>query len=127
MAVGVETRMPFVDFPLIELVMALRLQHPDHALGQKAWLRSALKGVVPDAVLARPKAGFQPPVQEWLSGVVTKYACAIKGGHLETSGILNTKQIDFICNELPKKGHTGLFMAYKLVLLELWYQQVVAR
>ena len=126
MAVGVETRMPFLDFPLIELVMALRLQHPDHALGQKAWLRAALKGVVPDAVLARPKAGFQPPVQEWLSGVVTKYACAIKGGHLETSGILNKKQIEFICHELPKKGHTGLFMAYKLVLLELWYQKVVA-
>ena len=127
MAVGVETRMPFLDFPLIELVMALRLQHPDHALGQKAWLRSALRGVVPHAVLARPKAGFQPPVQEWLSGVVAKYACVIKGGHLETAGILDKKQIEFICNELSKKGHTGLFMAYKLVLLELWYQKVVAR
>jgi asparagine synthase (glutamine-hydrolysing) len=127
MAVGVETRMPFLDFPLIDLVMALRLQYPDHALGQKAWLRSALKGVLPDAVLARPKAGFQPPVQEWLSGVVTKYSCALKGGHLEKSGILNPTQIEFICHQLPTRGHSGLFMAYKLVLLELWYQKVVSR
>lgn len=127
MGVGVETRMPFLDYPLIDLVMALRLQHPDHNLGPKAWLRSALKGVVSDAVLARPKAGFQPPVHNWLSGVVTKYAHVLAGGQLEQIGILKPNQTDFICKEMSTRGHTGLFLAYKLVLLELWYQEVVAQ
>jgi asparagine synthase (glutamine-hydrolysing) len=125
MGVGVETRMPFLDAKLIGLVMALRAQSPDHNLGQKAWLRQALQGVLPAEVLARPKAGFQPPVQEWLSGVVTRYADALVGGQLQQAGILAADRIDYVCHELAKQGYTGLFLAYKLVLLELWYQKVV--
>ena len=126
MAVGVETRMPFLDVRLIELVMGLRASHPDHALSQKAWLRAALKGVVPDEVLSRPKAGFQPPVREWLSGVVSRYGQALRHGQLVSSGVLDATKIDDLCSNLPKQGWTELFFTYKLVLLELWYQKVVA-
>jgi asparagine synthase (glutamine-hydrolysing) len=105
--------------------MALRAQYPDHELGQKAWLRQALEGVLPAEVLARPKAGFQPPVNEWLSGVVKRYASALVGGHLEQAGILAADRVSDICAKLPQQGYTGLFLAYKLVLLELWYQKVV--
>jgi asparagine synthase (glutamine-hydrolysing) len=126
MAVGVETRVPFLDVRLIELVMDLRKTHPDHGRSQKAWLRAALKGVVPDEVLARPKAGFQPPVREWLSGVVTRYGHVLRHGHLVSAGILDAGKIDFLCAELPKQGWTELFFTYKLVLLEFWYQKVVA-
>ncbi len=124
MAVGVETRMPFLDARLIGHVMALRAACPDHALGQKAWLRTALKGVVPDEVLARPKAGFQPPVREWLSGVVERYADVLREGELVRCGILARDRIDHICTQLGRSW-TGLMLAYKLVLLETWYQRVV--
>ncbi|MCF8171978.1 MAG: asparagine synthase (glutamine-hydrolyzing) [Candidatus Methylopumilus sp.] len=125
MGVGVETRMPFLDANLIGLVMALRTRYPDDQLGQKVWLREALQGVLPAEVLARPKAGFQPPVNEWLSGVVKRYADALVGGHLQQAGILAAERVSDICTTLPQQGYTGLFLAYKLVLLELWYQKVV--
>ena len=125
MGVGVETRMPFLDARLIERMMALRANHPDHGLGQKVWLRTALKGVVPDEVLARPKAGFQPPVREWLSGVVTKYSNVLRGGQLVQRGVIAKDKLDFICHQLPHKDWPGLFFTYKLVLLEMWYQKVV--
>jgi asparagine synthase (glutamine-hydrolysing) len=125
MAVGVESRLPFLDVRLIELVMALRARQPDHELGQKAWLRAALKGILPDDVLARPKAGFQPPVWEWLSGVVTAYGDVLRGGRLVGDRILEVSKVDAILEKLPKQGWPGLFFAYKLVLLETWYKQVV--
>jgi asparagine synthase (glutamine-hydrolysing) len=127
MGVSVETRMPFLDVRLIELVMALRANNPDHNLGQKYWLRSALKGVLPDEILARPKAGFQPPVHEWLSGVVRTYSAILKQGYLQQSGIIAANQLDYICDSLPKQGYTALFLAYKLVLLEMWYQKIVVQ
>ena len=98
---------------------------PDHAFGQKGWLRAALKGVVPDEVLARAKAGFQPPVRAWLSGVVDRYADVLREGELVRCGILARDRIGYVCKEL---GNTwpGLLLAYKLVLLETWYQRVVA-
>jgi asparagine synthase (glutamine-hydrolysing) len=126
MAVGVETRMPFLDAKLIELVMGLRAQQPDHELGQKAWLRAALKGVLPDEVLARPKAGFQPPLHEWLSGVVAKYGDSLRDGQLVRDGVLASNKLDYLLKQLSKKNWIGLFFTYKLVLLEQWYQKVVA-
>lgn len=125
MSVGVETRLPFLDAPLIERVMALRAKHPDHRMGQKAWLRAALKGVLPDEVLSRPKAGFQPPVQAWLSGVVATYGPALRNGCLAKAGILDVASVDDVLAKLPARGWPGLFLAYKLVLLELWIRQVV--
>jgi asparagine synthase (glutamine-hydrolysing) len=127
MGVGVETRMPFLDAELIGLVMALRAQSPDHGLGQKAWLRQALQGVLPAEVLSRPKAGFQPPVQEWLSGVVHRYAEVLVGGQLQQAGILAADSIAYVQHKLAQQGNTGLFLAYKLVLLEMWYQKIVVQ
>jgi asparagine synthase (glutamine-hydrolysing) len=118
--------MPFLDVRLIERVMSLRANNPDHQMGQKAWLRMALKGIVPDEVLTRPKAGFQPPVKEWLLGVVAKYSSILKYGQLVKSEILAAEKIEYICSELPHTNYAGLFFAYKLVLLEFWYQEVVA-
>lgn len=126
MGVGVESRLPFLDVKLIESVMAMRARHPDHRLGQKAWLRAALKGVLPDEVLARPKAGFQPPVWDWLSGVTLTYRHLLTDGALVRQGIVDGVCIEEVMHQLPSQGWTGLFFAYKLVLLEFWYQTVVA-
>lgn len=126
MGVGVESRLPFLDVQLIERVMALRAATPDHQLGQKAWLRAALKGVLPDDVLARPKAGFQPPVQAWLSGVLAAHGEVLRGGQLVREGILNENKVDEVLRNFPAQGWPGLFFAYKLLLLEMWFQKVVA-
>jgi asparagine synthase (glutamine-hydrolysing) len=125
MSVGVEGRLPFLDVRLIECLMALRHHIPDHRLGQKAWLRAALKGILPDDVLTRPKAGFQPPVWEWLSGVVRKYGDTLRGGHLVESGLLDPTKVDYVLQQMIKQGWPGLFFAYKLLLLEMWHHEVV--
>ncbi len=54
-----------------------------------------------------------------------RYADALVGGHLQQSGILAADKAGYVRAGLASEGYTGLFLAYKLVLLELWYQQVV--
>lgn len=125
MSVGVEMRLPFLEVGLIELVMALRSNQPDHTFGQKAWLRAALKGLLPEEVLTRPKAGFQPPVWKWLSGVVARYGHSLYESSLTSAGILDSNKIDHVL-EMPKRRSSDLYFAYKLVLLEEWHKGVVA-
>jgi asparagine synthase (glutamine-hydrolysing) len=125
MSVGVETRFPFLDMGLIELVMALRSKQPDYAFGQKAWLRAALKGVLSEEIRARPKAGFRPPVEEWLLGVVTRYGNSLRDGNLTKVGILNGKKVNAILLDMPKQGWSELFFLYKLILLDMWWREVV--
>jgi len=124
MAVGVETRLPFLDQKLIETVMTLRHRTPDYKLGQKAWLRGALKGILPDDVLARSKRGFQPPVMEWMSGVVIKYSDRLRSGYLESAHIIDSNKLLTLLRGESLTTWTSLFFAYKLVLLEIWLGQM---
>ncbi|MGB4068326.1 MAG: asparagine synthase-related protein, partial [Nitrospira sp.] len=124
MSVGVETRLPLLDVELIELVMALRRHQPDHTFGQKSWLRAALKGLLPEEVLTRRKAGFQPPVGKWLSGVVMRHGNGLYDGSLTRAGILDRNKINLIL-EMPRQRLSDLYFAYKLVLLEEWHKGVV--
>jgi asparagine synthase (glutamine-hydrolysing) len=123
MGSSVESRLPFLESNFIELVMALRRAVPDHALGQKVWLREALKGVLPDDVLTRPKSGFRPPVWEWLSGAVERYGGILIDGHLQRSGMIEFKILDEILR-CKSQSWDNLFLAYKLVLLEIWIQSL---
>jgi asparagine synthase (glutamine-hydrolysing) len=66
MAVALEQRVPFLDVELMRFVERLpgRLRV---RRGRRKWLyRQALRGLVPDDVLARPKHPFATPYDAWL-------------------------------------------------------------
>jgi len=62
-----------------------------------------------------------------LNGVVNRYAEVLVGGQLQQAGILAADSIAYVQHDLAKQGYTGLFLAYKLVLLEMWYQKIVVQ
>ncbi|WP_026790010.1 asparagine synthase (glutamine-hydrolyzing) [Pleomorphomonas oryzae] len=126
MGASVETRLPFLDHELLNLTMALRARTQDHNLGQKAWLRAALKGVLPDEILARPKSGFRPPVKQWLSAIVQKYQGILANGTLAQSGIISESGTRKLLEAAKSSHGPSLFFAYKLVLLEQWHREIVA-
>ncbi|HYP54398.1 MAG TPA: asparagine synthase-related protein, partial [Pyrinomonadaceae bacterium] len=65
MASSVEMRLPLLDRRLVETIVGLRKAKSDVRLPAKTWLREAVRGVLPEWVLNRPKRGFAPPVAEW--------------------------------------------------------------
>jgi asparagine synthase (glutamine-hydrolysing) len=68
MAFSVESRVPFLTLPLVELLLSL----PEHYLisnsGEtKSVFRAAMRGIVPDTILdRRDKIGFATPELQWL-------------------------------------------------------------
>lgn len=65
MAVGVEARVPLLDLELVNTVT----RYPyAWLLGRdtKVLLREAARGIVPDTIIDRPKAGFGAPYRKWL-------------------------------------------------------------
>jgi asparagine synthase (glutamine-hydrolysing) len=113
MASSVELRLPLVDYRLVELVLGLRKLRPDHELEPKAWLREAVKGVVPDELLARRKRGFTPPVTDWYRALVHEHRDKLQGGHLVKQGILDA-------DAAARVVETDLTTAFYLLTLELW-------
>ena len=74
MAWGIEARVPFLDYRLVEYLMTL-----PRALKVKGWqakylLKEALAGVVPETVRRRPKKAFAAPVGDWLRNGLAPFA-----------------------------------------------------
>jgi asparagine synthase (glutamine-hydrolysing) len=65
MAVSLEARVPLLDHPLVEFATSLpgTLKLRD---GTGKWIfRKAIRGLVPDIVLQKPKQGFAVPLDRW--------------------------------------------------------------
>jgi asparagine synthase (glutamine-hydrolysing) len=75
MAFGIEARVPYLDHRLVELALMLPDRLKVAGTLQKAALRRALTGIVPDEVLdRRDKIAFRTPQARWLRAVAPSIA-----------------------------------------------------
>jgi asparagine synthase (glutamine-hydrolysing) len=67
MSVSIEPRVPFLNHLLVELAMNLPMElKVSDELTAKSLFKDAVRGVLPDDVIDRPKMGFGAPMVEWL-------------------------------------------------------------
>jgi asparagine synthase (glutamine-hydrolysing) len=76
MAFSLEARVPYLALPVVRFVAALPDELKVRGRETKRVLRRALAGVVPDAILSRPKQGFDLPLAAWLRGPLKDLAIA---------------------------------------------------
>ena len=78
MANGVECRMPYMDYRVVEYLMSLPSESKFSNGYTKFILRYALKGILPDRVrLERKKIGFNAPIVEWFRGPLKNWILEI--------------------------------------------------
>jgi asparagine synthase (glutamine-hydrolysing) len=66
MLCSLEARSPFLDIEVVDLARRIPWQMKLRD-GQTKWiLKRALRGVIPDAIIDRPKKGFGMPIGSWL-------------------------------------------------------------
>jgi asparagine synthase (glutamine-hydrolysing) len=66
MAVGLEGRVPFLDHKVVELALGIPEAVKTRGGQLKYIFKKAVRGLIPDEVIDRPKQGFGVPVYEWL-------------------------------------------------------------
>ena len=126
MAHGLEARTPFLDHELVELAAAcppeLKL-----AEGGKGVLKRAARGVVPDAVIDRPKGYFPVPALSHLEGPVLELvADALRSDAARDRGLFREDVVEEMLRD-PNAHRTNLdgSTLWQLGLLELWLQSNV--
>ncbi len=67
MAQSIEARVPFLDHGLVEFALGIP-QADKLDGGAKALLKQAVRGLLPDDIIDRPKMGFGAPMAQWLRG-----------------------------------------------------------
>ncbi len=66
MANAQELRVPFLDHKLVEFAAAVPPKLKLHGSSGKFLLRQAMREVLPEPILNRPKKGFPVPTEQWL-------------------------------------------------------------
>jgi len=66
MGVSLEGRVPFLDHKFVELAMSIPQEVKTRNGELKHILKKAVRGLIPDELIDRPKQGFGVPVYEWL-------------------------------------------------------------
>ena len=119
MASSIELRLPLLDHRLIETVIGLRKAQTDARQQPKAWLKAAIRDLLPDWVMQRPKRGFSPPVTEWHRALFAVHGERLADGYLSQHGILNQESARRLsAGPFPHGAITPI--SFKALVLETW-------
>ena len=124
MAHGLEARTPFLDHELVELAARCppELKLAD---GGKGVLKRAARGLVPDAVIDRPKGYFPVPALSHLEGAVLELVRdALRSPAARERGLFRPDVVEAMLSA-PNEHRTNLdgSTLWQLGLLELWLQE----
>ena len=125
MSVGLEARVPLLDHRLVEYAFSLppeRLLEPGRT---KVAFRQAVEPWIPEAIRARPKAGFSPPFRRWIGGPARETAFRmLDRGNLTRDGVIDPAAVRVLFHTVTPKRYNKLWL---LLNLEAWYSRWIVR
>lgn len=120
MGVGLEGRVPFLDHKFVELAMSIPAAVKTRNGTLKHILKLAVRGVIPDQLIDRPKQGFGVPIYEWFFDRLGERARAELGNFCARTEFLDRKAVD----DLLSAGNGA--KVWYLFNLALWWKDYVA-
>ncbi|HMF40307.1 MAG TPA: asparagine synthase (glutamine-hydrolyzing) [Polyangia bacterium] len=122
MAHSIEARAPFLDATLLAYGLSLPSALKIRGSKGKHVLKQALRGIVPDEVLDRPKQGFRVPLPEWLRGPLANWAKhEIFESPIAGRGFFNRSFVDEMWRRHLANVQDHSFDLWCLVNLGSWY------
>jgi asparagine synthase (glutamine-hydrolysing) len=123
MAASIESRVPFLDHPLVEFTARLPERLKLRGTTTKYILRQAMKDALPPEILSRRKMGFPVPVGAWFRGAHRHVVqdCVL-GERAAARGIFARDAVERIVREHDAGEIDHSERLWSLVNLELWHR-----
>lgn len=121
MAASIESRVPFLDHPLVEFAAALPIRMKLRGMTTKHILREAMRGLLPPEILSRKKMGFPVPVGAWLAGpfrhVLDEFVLSPRAAH---RALFDMNAVSRMADEHLRGVARHDQRLWALVNLEIW-------
>jgi len=132
MAHSVESRVPFLDYRLVDLVFSMPWNQKIRAGRRKYVLNNAMKDILPESILGRKnKMGFTSPVNIWFrTQLQDEVSDIIHSQSFKERPFINYKEIEkqfkvFLSGERSQRN-IGILM-WRWINLELWLRMFIDR
>ena len=128
MAIGFETRAPFLDHRVIEaawkLKMNLKINSKNVLNSNKLVLREILYKYVPKKLIERPKAGFAIPLADWLRDPLKIWAGdLLSKDNLIKHGHFKTEEISFLWEEHLSYKKDNSSKLWPIIMFQSWLEK----
>jgi asparagine synthase (glutamine-hydrolysing) len=122
MAVGVEARVPFLDFDLVRVMNAIPV-----GLKLKGWqgkyiLKKAMEPLLPKEVIYREKAGFGLPIRSWLNTSSEMVSCYLDNERIKRQGIFSPSIVRKIIAEQREGRADHSYTIFTLLCQQIWLE-----
>lgn len=124
MAFSIESRVPFLDYRLIEYMGSLPFRMKIRANTTKFIMRRAMRGILPDKVVDRPdKKGYPTPFSIWLKGPINQYARDLIGGSsFRQRGIFHPAKVEKLLDDHCAGKADHAWLLWRVMNVEKWLQ-----
>ena len=125
---GVRPRSPLFDRAVVELAFQLPAQLKLRGSVEKYLLKEAVRDLLPDAIIDRPKSGMLVPVEAWFKGPLLGHARERLLDGLTQYGLFDRAYLErLLGGRLPGLHPRRGVKIWMLVTLESWLRSVGAR
>jgi len=126
MAYALEARSPFLDHKLMEFMARVPTKLKLRGGESKHLLKSALRGIIPDAILERPKKGFGVPLGRWLRGGLKEMLLdTVLSERALARGYFKAPAVREMVNAQMSGSDRYQYPLWDLLLLERWHQMFI--
>ena len=123
MAVSIEARVPLLDYHIVEFAMNLPPHMKLNGSRTKAILRNAVKHLVPDLVLEKPKQGFSIPMKHWLrTSLKPMMLDLLSKDTLNTHGYFDHQVVSKWIQEHLDERANHSHRLWSLMVFEIWHR-----
>jgi asparagine synthase (glutamine-hydrolysing) len=124
MAVSLETRAPFLDPRVGQFAASIPVEYKLKGKSGKHILKTAMKDLLPNNILHRPKKGFGIPIAEWLKGRLSPLMNdMLSPERLKTQGLFNTNYVQKLIKEHESSRASHHKELWTLLVFQLWYER----
>jgi asparagine synthase (glutamine-hydrolysing) len=121
MGVGLEGRVPFLDHRFAGLAMSIPSAMKIRGGTLKHVLKKAVRGLVPDEIIDRPKQGFGVPVNELFEGPLAAFAEGELRRLCDETDLLDRTEVDRVMRTADGAKR------WYLMNLALWWRTFIAQ
>jgi asparagine synthase (glutamine-hydrolysing) len=120
MGMSLEARVPFLDHKFVELAMSIPSEMKLRGNTTKYLLKKAVRGLIPDEVIDRPKQPFNVPIMEWFFERLGATARESINDFARNTDLLDTAEVERLFRQ-NKSAHLWI-----LLNLAMWWRTFIA-